>query len=109
MILMLTLNNAIKLNGLIFDINPTEICSQIESDNLSNWCKTIQTEMRMAMKQEPFAQPERKTGRWIRNDNGTYSCSICHSWIPEEQHCYARYCLYCGADMKGDEERRIDE
>ena len=48
----------------------------------------------------PPAQPERKKGRWIRNDNGTYSCSVCQSWIPEQQHCYARYCLYCEADMR---------
>ena len=41
------------LNNLIFDINPAEICSQIESDNLKNWCKTIQTEMKMAMVQLP--------------------------------------------------------
>lgn len=47
---------------------------------------------------------EPKTGKWIRNDNGTYSCSVCRSWIPEEQHYYARYCLYCGARMKGEEE-----
>ena len=42
-----------RLNNLIFDINPSEICSQIESDNLKNWCKTIQTEMKMAMVQLP--------------------------------------------------------
>ena len=42
-----------RLNDLIFDINPSEICSQIESDNLKNWCKTIQTEMKMAMVQLP--------------------------------------------------------
>ena len=42
-----------RLNDLIFDINPAEICSQIESDNLSGWCKTIQTEMKMAMVQLP--------------------------------------------------------
>ena len=42
-----------RLNGLIFDINPAEICSQIESDNLKNWCKTIQVEMKMAMVQLP--------------------------------------------------------
>ena len=47
-------------------------------------------------------QPERIKGRWIRNDNGTYSCSVCQSWIPEQQHCYARYCLYCGADLRGE-------
>lgn len=44
---------------------------------------------------------QRKKGEWIRNDNGTYSCSVCQSWIPEEQRHYARYCLYCGAEMKG--------
>ena len=47
---------------------------------------------------------EPKRGKWIRNDNGTYSCSVCHSWIPEEQHHYARFCLYCGSDMRGEEE-----
>ena len=45
---------------------------------------------------------ERKHGKWVRNDNGTYSCSVCQSWVPEEQHYYARYCLYCGADMRGE-------
>lgn len=42
-----------RLNDLICDINPAEICSQIESDNLKNWCKTIQIEMKMAMVQLP--------------------------------------------------------
>ena len=42
-----------RLNDLIFDINPAEICSQIESDNLKNWCEIIQTEMKMAMVQLP--------------------------------------------------------
>lgn len=44
------------------------------------------------------AEPIRH-GHWIRNDNGTYSCSECHSWVPNEQHYYARYCLFCGAKM----------
>lgn len=51
------------------------------------------------------AEPVRH-GHWIRNDNGTYSCSECQSWIPNEQHYYARYCLYCGAKM--DEEKEND-
>lgn len=46
------------------------------------------------------AQSELGKGKWIRNDNGTYSCSVCQSWIPEEQYHYARYCLYCGAEMR---------
>lgn len=46
------------------------------------------------------AKAEQKHGHWIWNDNCcNYSCSVCQSWIPEEQHYYARYCLYCGAKM----------
>ena len=56
-----------------------------------------------AIKNLPSAQPERKNGKWIQNDSGTYSCSLCQSWIPEEQHFYARYCLYCGAKMEEDD------
>lgn len=48
------------LNDLIFDINPAEICSQIESDNLKQWCEIIQTEMKMAMVQLP-CWAERRT------------------------------------------------
>lgn len=48
------------LNDLIFDINPAEICSQIESGNLKNWCKTVQTEMKMAMVQLPCWSEEEK-------------------------------------------------
>lgn len=44
---------ASNLNYLIFDINPTEICAQIEQDNLNDWCKVVQTEMKMAMVQLP--------------------------------------------------------
>ena len=42
-----------RLNDLICDITPAEICSQIESDNLRNWCEIVQTEMKMAMVQLP--------------------------------------------------------
>lgn len=42
-----------RLNDLIFDINPAEICSQIGSDNLREWCRIVQTEMKMAMVQLP--------------------------------------------------------
>jgi len=46
-------------------------------------------------------------GKWVRNDNRTYSCSECKSWIPNEQHYYARYCLFCGAKM--DEEKENEQ
>ena len=46
---------------------------------------------------------EVRHGRWRQNDNGTWSCSECSSWIPDEQHYYARFCLHCGARMGGKE------
>ena len=46
-------SSAKRLSDLIFDINPDEICEQIKSGNLKNWCFTIQTEMRMALIQLP--------------------------------------------------------
>ena len=49
-----------ELNNLIFDINPAEICSQIESDNLKNWCETIQVAMKMAMVQLPCWNNKKK-------------------------------------------------
>lgn len=33
--------------SLITDVNPKEICKQIEQDNLMNWCINIQTEMEL--------------------------------------------------------------
>lgn len=45
------------LNGLICDINPAEICAQIETDNLRRWCKKMQELMKMAL-----PEPYRKEG-----------------------------------------------
>jgi hypothetical protein len=42
-----------QLNDMIFEINPAEICKQIESDNLKNWCGVVQMQMKMAMVQLP--------------------------------------------------------
>ena len=53
-----------QLNDLIFDITPAEICSQIESDNLRNWCNIVQTEMKMAMVQLPsWAKDDMRGGQ----------------------------------------------
>ena len=46
------------------------------------------------------AEPKTASAVWIKNDNGTYSCSRCQSWIPKEQKHYARFCLHCGAKME---------
>ena len=40
-----------RLVGLIMDINPEEIASQIGTDNLRKWCEAIQVQMQMATMQ----------------------------------------------------------
>lgn len=41
-------DDALKnLIDLITEINPTEICIQINHDHLNEWCKNIQTEMEL--------------------------------------------------------------
>lgn len=56
-------------------------------------------------KYKPSVTSKQRTGKWIRNDNGTWSCDQCNSWIPDEQHYYARFCLYCGATMEKGEQK----
>lgn len=46
------------LYDLVCDLNPAEICAQIESDNLKRWCRIVQTQMIMAMAHLPSAEPE---------------------------------------------------
>ncbi|MCR4671970.1 MAG: hypothetical protein K5637_01870 [Lachnospiraceae bacterium] len=48
-----------ELSGLICDINPAEICAQIEGDNLRGWCKNMIMLMSMAMIQLPCWAEER--------------------------------------------------
>lgn len=42
-----------RLNDLIFDINPTAICRQIEFGDLRKWCEMMHVAMKMAMVQLP--------------------------------------------------------
>ena len=40
-----------ELNGLVEDINPAEICSQIQEDKLGWWCEIMRMNMQIAVKQ----------------------------------------------------------
>ena len=40
-----------ELIELIMDVNPAEIASQIESDTLRDWCKTMQVGLQMLLMQ----------------------------------------------------------
>ena len=69
-----------QLYDLIFDINPAEICAQIEAGNLKNWCTTIQVEMNLALVRLPSAQPE------------IIHCESCEHWKNEHLcECLSRY------------------
>lgn len=74
-----------------------EIFDDSEYSRYEAWYGTA-----MGMAIESLKQPEQKKGKWVKLEDGTWSCSLCHSWISYEQHYYARYCLYCGAKMEGE-------
>ena len=60
----------------------------------------------------PYAQPERKPGRWIPYDDEYYECSVCGVlWVfndgtPEENE--ANFCPKCGADLRGGSHVKYD-
>ena len=88
-------------------INADKLKSFIDAGKHRNPCEKVFSEndiIDMVNQMPPADVVEVKHGEWIKNDNGTYSCSLCQSWIPKEQYYYARYCLHCGADMRGETE-----
>lgn len=48
----------------------------------------------------PLVKPQELTGHWIDNNNGTISCSNCHTWFnKDDRYSYMRYCPYCNIKM----------
>lgn len=56
-------------------------------------------ELIRAIESIPTIEVSERTGEWVKNENSTYTCDKCQSWIPEEQYHYANYCPHCGAKM----------
>lgn len=67
----------------------------------------IQKSAISAIKQLPFAQFERKNGKWIKQNPfvDTEECSLCKYNIYSEEY-ETPFCPWCGAEMS---ERREDE
>lgn len=98
-------------DDLVIDIKPCELMADYATEKWCEkwsclackklyWWKPLPEKKMKKLDSVEEQLPARLKGKWIRNDNGTYSCSLCHSWLPEEQYHYARFCLYCGAEMR---------
>ena len=52
----------------------------------------------------PSAQPERKNGKWIKDDGDWFEtmfrCSVCGAMIREQDKFRSFFCYHCGADMR---------
>ena len=49
----------------------------------------------------PTVEPERKTGKWITQEFGSWAeCSECHE-LYDIPIVYSNFCPNCGADMRG--------
>lgn len=61
-------------------------------------------EMRIALKNMPSAEPERKTGKWIYNSPVTMKCNQCGLVIKDWDWHRLKYCPNCYSDMRGGRE-----
>ena len=72
--------------------------------------KTISSSIEDILSNLPSAQPERKRGKWIRQDNkgkplyGWYQCSRCGAVIGGKTN----FCSECGKDMREVDDERPD-
>lgn len=66
------------------------------------------TELRDAMKADlkhdiealPSAEPERKTGKWVKDNYGNTVCSECLGIRRDNRINYTNFCNQCGVDMR---------
>lgn len=66
----------------------------------------VLTWVRDKVRELPSVSQSQK-GYWINNDNGTMSCSECHTWFSRDcQSKFMNYCGYCGTRMEGNNDGR---
>ena len=58
-------------------------------------------EMRIALKNMPSAEPERKTGKWIYKSPVTMKCDQCGFVIKDWDWHRFKFCPNCDCDMRG--------
>ncbi len=91
------------------------ISRQAAIDALTHKWDGMVTSVFDVLKELPSAEPERKTGQWIIDDEGMLHCSECTK-IPTNRirDCFKvlydihplkmNYCPTCGAEMRGGED-----
>ena len=61
-------------------------------------------EMRIALKNMPSAEPERKMGKWIYNSPVTMKCDQCGFVIKDWDWHHFKFCPNCDCDIRGEQE-----
>lgn len=59
------------------------------------------------IKHAPTIEPERKTGRWIQIYAWSNVCKCSECGGRRIMSSFDKYCSYCGADMKGEQNGRL--
>lgn len=90
------------------------ISRQAAIEEIARWIGYIDEDMilriQTGLKKLPSVQPERKTGRWIKNQRKSmfhiepvYICSCCREQEAWGEMELSNYCPNCGAKMEGEE------
>ena len=91
------MSDLIERQAAIDAINDLTDCPNGFSDTYDKSC------IIGVLEELPSAQPERKTGTWIKEPNCYYRCSECGDHYPSIRgYMTHNFCPNCGAFMKGD-------
>lgn len=70
-----------------------------EYRQIAEWLKELKEFKQIREKQDSV-----NSAHWLDNDNGTISCSHCHTWFyKNNRYSYMRNCPYCRAKMEIEE------
>ena len=78
----------------VFDVIDKCILEKLEGDTVE-----IKEPLKLIMEiyRIPSAQPERKKGKWLVDEDGNMECPFCGNTCG-----FGNYCNECGADLRGD-------
>lgn len=83
----------------LIDANKIVYSWQIDADGQEHDGVTLQS----IIDKMPTIEPERKTGKWITQEFGSWAeCSECHE-LYDIPIAYSNFCPNCGAKMNGGE------
>ena len=97
-------DDSISRRAAIDALNKLDVSDGV---GISSVACDLQEEAIRSIENLPFAEPERKKGKWICLQRHHHKCSVCGNFLDfrgvNAGRGDANFCPNCGADMRGEE------